>query len=142
MGVLKAFLFAAAGAFALGGVVVGGLLMKVTWLIGLPVIAIGLALGYFTFRAAKNFGAQATIEQGAQFERTLKSLAEKNGGSVSLQALLQATGETKESAQAKARELMGRGVCEMDFGPNGELLYKLTPFDEARASLSGVREKS
>lgn len=141
MGVLKTFLFVCAGAFALGGVVVGGLLMKLTWLLGLPVIAVGLALGYFTFRAAKNFGAKADQHQALQFEQTLKRLAERNGGSVSLQALVQATGQTQESAQAKARALMGRGVCEMDFGPNGEVLYKLTPFDEARANLTGLREK-
>ena len=141
MGVLKAFLFACAGAFALGGVVVGGLLMKVTWLIGLPVIAVGLALGYFTLKAARNFGVQAVEHQAVQFEQTLKQLAQKNGGSVSLQALVAATGHSQDEVQQKSRELMGRGVCEMDFGPNGEVLYKLTPFDEARASLVGAREK-
>lgn len=141
MGVLKTFLFVCAGAFALGGVVVGGLLMKLTWLIGLPVIALGLGLGYVTFQAAKKFGVQAEDRQAVQFEQTLKQLAQKNGGSVSLQALVHATGESQEAVQQKTRELMGRGVCEMDFGPNGELLYKLTPFDEARASLAASREK-
>lgn len=142
MGVLKTFLFVCAGAFALGGVVVGGLLMKLTWLIGLPVIAVGLGLGYVTFRAAQNFGVQADSRQAVQFEQTLKQLAQKNGGAVSLQALVHATGESQEAVQQKTRELMGRGVCEMDFGPNGELLYKLTPFDEARAQLATTREKA
>lgn len=142
MGVLKAFLFFCAGAFALGGLAVGGLAMKASWLLGLPIIAVGLGLGYVTFKAAKNFGVQAQVHQSVQFEKTLKQLAEKNGGTVSLLALVQATGETQESAQAKARELMGRGVCDMDFGPNGEMLYKVTPFDEARANLAGLREKT
>lgn len=142
MGVLKGFLFFCAGAFALGGLVVGGLVLKQSWLLGLPIIAVGLALGYVTFKAAKNFGVQAEVHQTAQFEQTLKQLAERNGGSVSLVALVQATGDTQESVQAKARELMGRGVCDMDFGPNGELLYKLTPFDEARANLAGMRQKT
>lgn len=142
MGVLKGFLFFCAGAFALGGLAVGALLTKLSWFVGLPVIAVGLALGYVTFKAAKNFGVKAQVHQALQFEQTLKQLAERNGGTVSLLALAQATGETQESVQQKARTLMGRGVCEMDFGPNGEPLYKLTPFEESRANLAGLREKT
>lgn len=142
MGVLKGFLYFCAGAFSLGGVVVGGLLWKLSWLIGLPILAVGLGLGYVTYRAAKSFGAKADAHQANQFEHTLKRLAGLNGGTVSLLALAQATGESQEAVQAQAQKLMGRGVCEMDFGPNGEPLYKLTPFEESRASLVGMREKN
>ena len=142
MGVLKTFLFVCAGAFALGGLVVGGLLMKVTWLLGLPVLLLGLGLGWATYKGAQKFGQQADVHQSAQFEQTFRQLAEKNGGSVAFDAVLRATGESKDAAQVKLRELVGRGVCEMDFGPNGELLYKLTPFDEARANLARLSDKA
>lgn len=142
MGVLKAFLYVAAGAFALGGLVLGLLLGKATWIVGLPVMAIGLGLGAATYYAARRFNAGQAVHQTEQFEAVVRRLAEKNGGTVSLAAILSTTGESKESAQQKLRELTGRGVVDMDFGPNGELLYKLTPMDEARANLASMRERA
>lgn len=139
MNVLKGFLYFCAAGFLLGGIL--PVYFAGVGLLTLLALAGGAALAYVTFRAAQKFNVQASVSQQVQFEQTYRQLAAKAGGAVAVDAMVHATGESKETVQAKMRELMGKGVCEMDFGPNGEMLFKLTPMDEARASLSGMREK-
>lgn len=140
MGVLKGFLFFCAAAFGLGA-----LLVLKFFGLGLFTLlaAAGFgALAYLTFVQAKKFGSQSDAGMKVQFEQTVRRLADKNGGIVALQAVMNATGEDQPGAQAKMKELIGRGVCEMDFGPNGEMQFKLTPMDEARANLASMSDKS
>lgn len=141
MNVLKGFLYVCAGAFALGGLALGALLGKLTWFIGLPVIAVGLGLGWAVWKAARRFNVQQSESQKLQFEATVRQLAERNGGTVGVQAIQHATGVPKEEIQERMRALMGRGVVEMDFGANGEMLFRLTPMDEARADLARLHER-
>jgi len=136
MGVLRGFLFFCAAGFALAGLVVVKLFGL--GIIGLVGLAGGGALAYLTFNAAKNFGVANAVQKTQQLEQIARSLAEKNGGTVAMGAILNATGETKESATPKMRELVGRGVFELDFGANGEMLFKLSPMDEARANLAAM----
>lgn len=104
-------------------------------------LAIGLVLAYFTFRAGRTFNIKASESQKVQLEDTYRALAAKNDGVVPVHALMQATGQPKETVQQRMRELVGRGICELDFSPAGEVQYKLTPMDEARAQLAAMNEK-
>lgn len=147
MGVLKGFLYFCAIGFFLGALAAPvGLGLLIGWktllFVGLPIALVSGGLGWLTLKQAAKFGVQADAGFKLQFEQTVRRLAEKNGGAVSLHAILTATGEPQPSAQAKLRELTGRGVIELDFGPNGETQYKLTPLDEARANLATMAEKT
>lgn len=140
MGVLKGFLFAVSGVFLLGGLVVPYVFG--VGLFTLLAFAAGAGLAYATFRAARNFNVAQSENQQVQLADTFKLLAERHGGSVPVEALMRATGDTKAGVQSKMRALMAQGVCELDFGPNGEVLFKATPMDEARASLAAMSTKS
>lgn len=136
MGVLRGFLFFCAAGFALAGLLV----LKVFG-IGLFTLlgaAGGFGLGYLTFNAAKTFGVANEVQKKEQLEQTARTLAQKNGGTVAMSALMSATGETKEALQPRMRALVGAGVFELDFGANGEMLFKLSPMDEARANLASM----
>jgi hypothetical protein len=104
-------------------------------------LAIGCVLAFFMYRAAQTFTVQASESQKVQLEQSYRSLAAQNGGVVPIGALMKATGQSKETVQQRMRELIGKGICELDFSPAGEVQYKLTPMDEARAQLAGMREK-
>ncbi len=141
MGVLKGFLYFCAAGFGLAALVLLYFAFPHhLFLAGLPAL-IFAGLSYLVFVQAKKFGVQADAGQAAQFEGAVRRLADKNGGQVALSAVVSATGESQASAQQKMRELMGRGVCDLDFGPNGEQIYKLTPMDEARANLAKMSDK-
>jgi hypothetical protein len=140
MGVLKAFLYVCAAAFLLGGIL-PAYLLGFGLFTGLA-LAVGAALAYATFKAARGYQVAASESQKLQFEQVVKQLAEKNGGTVPISAIMNATGETKDGARKKMRELVSRGVVEPDFGANGEMLFKLTPFDEARANLAALRDRT
>jgi hypothetical protein len=140
MGVLKGFLFFCAGAFALAAVVL--LVLVGPGLISGLGASLLAAVGWAIYRQAARFAGRADEGMALQFEATVRRMAEKNGGVVSMQAILNATGEAPASAQAKMRALAGRGVCELDFGPNGEMQFKLTPGDEARATIAAMAEKN
>jgi len=140
MGVLKGFLFFCAAAFALGGLLPAYLFGP--GVVTLIVAALGLGLGWAVFAQARKFGVQSVESQKVQFEQTARRLAEKSNGHASLEAIVHATGAERAEAEAKMKALMGRGIFELDFGPNGEVLYKLTPMDEARASLARLSEKN
>jgi Flp pilus assembly protein TadB len=141
MGVLRVFLYLCAAGFALGGLLVAWLVNFASTFFAVLVLAAGLALAYVTFRAARKYQVAQSLEQRGQFEETYRQLAARNGGVVALDAIAKATGGSREETQAKMRELIGRGVCEMDFGPDGQLLFRLTPADAARAQLASMQQR-
>ena len=63
------------------------------------------------------------------------SLARKNGGRVGLDQVARASGVSKDEAQAKMRQLTGRGLFELDFDESGQMVFKLSP-DAGRAQLA------
>ncbi len=140
MGVLKGSLYFWAAVFGLGAIILLWYrpLAWPVWLV--PAVVLG-GLSYLTFKQAKKFGAQADASMDADFEQTVRELAAKSNGQVALTQLVSHTGLTQAEVQKKMHALMGRGVCEMDFGPNGEELFKLTPLDEARANIAKMSEK-
>jgi hypothetical protein len=142
MNVLRVFLSAVAACF--GGVAVGGLLLAFMghWLVGGALVAAGAPLAYAVFRQARTYTIKSTEDQKAQFEDAVRALAERNGGIAPVARIAEATGVSREQVDAKMRELIGRGVFEMDFAEDGEMQFKLTPADESRARITAMRERT
>ncbi|HYR19411.1 MAG TPA: hypothetical protein VEQ15_07960 [Myxococcales bacterium] len=69
------------------------------------------------------------------FTELATSLARKNGGRVGLDQVARASGLPSGDAQAKMRQLTGRGLFELDFDANGQMVFKLSP-DAGRAQLA------
>jgi hypothetical protein len=59
------------------------------------------------------------------FADTALALAGKGGGQVALDAVCRASGLTTEEAQARMRRLTGKGLFDLDFDANGQMVYKL-----------------
>lgn len=141
MQVLKGFLYFCAAFFALATAMVVWGVSYLSWVPAVLVAIGGFGLAFVTFRAARRFEARSEERTRDQFERTVRGLAERNQGSISLDAVVHATGETRESAQRRMRELMGRGVFQLDFGPNGEMLFQMTPLEESRRAIAEMQER-
>jgi hypothetical protein len=104
----------------LSGLVVGGV-----------VLAIGLAL----IAAGRKRARIETDNDQRNFTDLALALAKKNGGQVQIDQVCKASGLPREEAQAKMRELTGRGVFDLDFDGNGQMLWKISP-DAGRAQLA------
>jgi membrane protein implicated in regulation of membrane protease activity len=106
-------------------------------------LAVGLAFtaaGVVTFAAGRR---RARIERESDqrgFEELATSLAAKNNGQVRLDDIAKASGLPSDEARGRMRALTGRGLFEMDFDQNGQMVFKLSA-DGGRAQLSdlGVR---
>jgi hypothetical protein len=104
----------------LSGLVVGGI-----------VLAVGLGLVAFGKKRAR-------VEQEndeRNFSEIAMKLAQKNGGQVQVEAVCKASGMTRDEVTTKMRELTGRGLFDMDFDQNGQMVWKLSP-DAGRAQLA------
>lgn len=139
MKVLKGFLFFAAGSLALGTLGLAWLVSLLHWFPAVLVSAGGLTSSFFLFRAAQGFGSKAEQRQREGFERTLRMLAAQNEGSVRLDAIVAASGQGREEVQKQMRELMGRGVCQLGFGAEGEMVFEMTPMEESRQDLAALQ---
>jgi len=69
------------------------------------------------------------------------ALARKNGGRIGLDQVARASGLPSAQAQAKMRQLTGRGLFELDFDANGQMVFKLSP-DAGRAQLAELGGRS
>ena len=93
--------------------------------------AIGFALVAYGRKRAK-----VELESNQRnFSELALGLARKNGGQVQLDAVSKATGLTRDEATAKMRELTGRGLFDLDFDANGQMVWKVSP-DAGRAQLA------
>jgi hypothetical protein len=118
---LKAFFVDKGQGFVdLSGLVVGGI-----------VAATGFALVAYGRRRAR----MELEHDQRNFSELALSLARKNGGQVQLDAVSRATGLTRDEATAKMRELTGRGLFDLDFDANGQMVWKLSP-QAGRAQLA------
>ena len=104
----------------LSGLVVGGIVLAV----GLALVAVG----------RKRARVEAENDE-RNFSDMAMALARKNGGQVQVDAVCKASGLTKDEATARMRELTGRGLFDLDFDPNGQMVWKLSP-DAGRAQLA------
>jgi hypothetical protein len=73
------------------------------------------------------------------FAETVTALARKRGGQVAIGEVCQTTSLPTDEAQARMRALCGRGVFDLDFDANGQMVYKLSTAQGAAqlAQLSG-----
>ena len=60
------------------------------------------------------------------FAEMAVALARKAGGSVKLDAVCTASRLTSDEAQARMRRLTGKGLFELDFDANGQMVYKVS----------------
>ena len=104
----------------LSGLVVGGIVLAV----GLALVAVG-----------RKRARVETENDERNFSDMAMALARKNGGQVQVDAVCKASGLTKDEATARMRELTGRGLFDLDFDPNGQMVWKLSP-DAGRAQLA------
>ncbi|HEY4588826.1 MAG TPA: hypothetical protein VFE90_17175 [Myxococcales bacterium] len=118
---LKAFFVDKGGGFVdLSGLVVGG-----------AVAAIGLAL----VAAGRKRARVETENDQRNFSEMALALARKNGGQVQVDAVSKASGLSRDEATSRMRELAGRGLFDLDFDANGQMVWKLSP-DAGRAQLA------
>jgi len=118
---MKAFLGDKGQGFVdLSGLVVGGI-----------VLAVGLGL----IMAGRKRARIETENDERNFSDMAMALARKNGGQVMVEAVCKASGLTKDEATARMRELTGRGMFDLDFDANGQMIWKLSP-DAGRAQLA------
>jgi hypothetical protein len=75
------------------------------------------------------------------FSELATSLARKNGGQVALDQVARASGLPGDEAKDKMRALTGRGLFELDFDQNGQMVWKLSP-DAGRAQLAQLSGRS
>jgi hypothetical protein len=60
------------------------------------------------------------------FAEAAQALARKGSGQVGLDAVCKATGLSSDEAQVRMRRLTGKGLFELDFDANGQMVYKLS----------------
>ena len=95
-------------------------------LCALGILAAGLgALAYGRRRAVIEREAD---ERG--FAETAETLARRAGGRIALEQVCKATGLPSGEVQAKMRQLTGRGLFDLDFDGNGQMVYKVSLSDE------------
>jgi hypothetical protein len=108
---------------------------------GLVVGLIFTAVGVFTFIAGRR---RARVEEESDrrgFEELATSLARKNSGELRLDQIAKASGLPGEEAQARMRTLTGRGLFDLDFDQNGQMVFKLSG-DAGRAQLAELSGRS
>ena len=108
---------------------------------GLLVGAIFTAVGVFTVIAGRK---RARIEEETDrrgFEELATSLARKNSGQIRVDQIAKASGLPSDEAQARMRTLTGRGMFDLDFDPNGQMVFKLSA-DAGRAQLAELSGRS
>ena len=102
---------------------------------GLLVGAIFTAVGVFTVIAGRK---RARIEEETDrrgFEELATSLARKNSGQIRVDQIAKASGLPGEEAQERMRTLTGRGLFDLDFDENGQMVFKLSN-DAGRGQLA------
>lgn len=65
--------------------------------------------------------------EGRNFSELAVSLARQNGGTVALGPLCKASGLLSGEAQEKMRGLTARGLFDLDFDAEGQMVFKLSP---------------
>ncbi|HTO99654.1 MAG TPA: hypothetical protein VMK66_21540 [Myxococcales bacterium] len=108
---------------------------------GLVVGLIVLAVGVGIVLAGRK---RARFEQEADdrhFSEVALTLARNNSGQVNVDQVAKASGFSRDESTARMRQLTGRGLFDLEFDANGQMLWKLTP-DAGRAQLAEIAGRS
>ena len=111
-------------------------LLAVLVLGGLPTVA-----GLLLMAAGGRRSKLERENEDRGFTDLATALARKNAGKVSLDQVARASGLPSAEAQAKMRQLTGRGLFELDFDEGGQMVFKLSP-DAGRAQLAELGGRS
>jgi hypothetical protein len=84
------------------------------------------ALGLSLFGMGRRRSRLENEEAERGFAEMAVALAKKGGGSVKLDAVCTASQLTSDEAQARMRTLTGKGLFELDFDANGQMVYKVS----------------
>ena len=85
-----------------------------------------LGLGFLMFSSGSRKAKLEAENSERGFAEVASALAKKAGGQVGLDAVCKASGLPSDEAQAKMRALTGRGLFELAFDANGQMVYKLS----------------
>jgi len=110
-------------------------------LTGLLVGLVFLATGVVTLIAGRRRARFELESDQRNFSEMAVALARKNGGQVQVDAVSKASGLTRDEATSRMRELTGRGLFDLDFDANGQMVWKLSP-DAGRAQLAEMAGRS
>src|SRR5262249_60797212 len=113
---------------------VGGLCGRV---VGLVVFVVGFGI----VLAGRKRGRFEQESGDRHFSEVALSLAKKSGGQVQVDQVAKASGLSRDEATARMRQLTGRGLFDLDFDANGQMVWKLTP-DAGRAQLAEIAGRS
>jgi hypothetical protein len=105
--------------------------------VGLIVLAVGVGIVIAGRRRAR-------FEQESDdrhFSEVALALAKKSGGHVQVDQVAKASGLSRDEATARMRQLTGRGLFDLDFDANGQMVWKLSP-DAGRAQLAEIAGRS
>ncbi len=105
--------------------------------VGLIVLAVGVGI-VFAGRKRARF-EQETDDR--HFSEVAMTLARNNSGQVQVDQVAKASGLSRDEATARMRQLTGRGLFDLDFDANGQMVWKLSP-DASRAQLAEIAGRS
>ena len=113
------------------GILVGPLVfLKVGGFSGLMALVIlgaaPLGIGWLMFTTGNRQARLASENAERGFAEIAATLAKKAGGQVRLDAVCKASGLPTDEVQAKMRALTGKGLFDLDFDANGQMVYKLS----------------
>jgi len=134
------------GAFiaVLGGAFSGFMLRGFTGftdLSGLVVGLIVLAVGAGIVLAGRKRARFEQESDDRHFSEVALALARNNSGQVQVDQVAKASGLSREETTARMRQLTGRGLFDLDFDTNGQMVWKLSP-DAGRAQLAEIAGRS
>src|SRR5882762_8196367 len=96
----------------LSGLVVGG----VVAVVGLGLVAAG-----------RKRARMEHEHDDLHFSEMALALAKKNGGQVQVEQVVKASGLTRDEATSRMRQLTGRGLFDLDFDANGQMVWSSAP---------------
>ena len=105
--------------------------------VGLVILGVGVGI-VLAGRKRARF-EQETDDR--HFSEVALALAKKSGGQVQVDQVAKASGLSRDEATARMRQLTGRGLFDLDFDANGQMLWKLSP-DAGRAQLAEIAGRS
>ena len=104
---------------------------------GLVVGAVVFAVGVGIALAGVKRGRVERENDDRNFSEMATTLAKRSGGQVQVEAVCKASGLSRDEATARMRELAGRGLFDLDFDANGQMVWKLSA-DAGRAQLAEI----
>ena len=103
--------------------------------------ALPAAAGVLLIAAGTRRGKLERENEDRGFTDLATALARRSGGRIGLEQVARASGLPSDEAQTKMRRLTGRGIFELDFDANGQMVFKLSA-DAGRAQLAELSGRS